>query len=161
MTFLAYLLSAVLAFSGVIVGTLLAINTKEEMPTAKKYLPWMQKILFIAIIAAFLNYFKFGIIIKLVIYAIVIFTVLKSKTLSNYVFLAVIFFLLGQRSESLFIISTLVFLYGFPTGSLFVISNKKAAWLELVKKVMLKYGIFLIVSIGLQLLYSIFILKKF
>jgi len=159
MTFLTYSLAAIIAFSGLIVGSILALRTKEEMPTAKKYFPLLQKILYVAIIAVFLNHFKVGIIIKVIIYAIVIFAILRAKVLNSYFIIAVFFFFLGQSEKSLFMISLLVFLYGFPTGSLLVIYSKKMKWPEAVKKIILKHGIFLVVAIGLQFLYATFVLK--
>jgi len=161
MSFLIYLISAVIAFSGVIAGAILAFNTKEEMPTAKKYFPLLQKILLIAMVAVLLNYFNISVVIKVIIYALVIFAVSKKQMLNFYPVIAVLFFSLGQSSQSLFLISTLVFIYGFPTGSLYVIRNKKMKWLELVRKVSVKHGIFLLAAILLQLLYSVFVLKKF
>mgnify|MGYP001246428768 CR=1 FL=1 len=159
MTFLTYLLATVVAFSGVIAGSMLALNTKEEMPTAKKYFPLLQKVLFIAVIAALLNHFKLAIIVKVIVYLLVLFIILRKKQYNFYPFIAVIFFLLGQSQQSLFTISILMFLFGFPTGSLFVIYNKKMKWFETVKRVTLKYGIFLVIAIALQLLYSLFVLK--
>ena len=159
MTFITYLLAALVAFSGVIIGAVLALNTREEMPTARKYFPLLQKVLFVAIISVFLNFFKFGLVIKLLIYALVIFSILRKPALNSYVILAVIFFLLGQGQQSLFLVSIFIFLYGFPTGSLFIIRNKRMEWLEAVKKVTLKYGIFLVIAIALQFLYSVFVLK--
>lgn len=161
MSFLQYVIAAVIAFSGVIAGAVLALLTKEEMPTAKKYLPLLQKVLLISTVVVFLNYFKIGLIIKIVVYALLIFTVLRAKTLNFYPVLAVLFFLLGQSSQSLFLISLMVFLYGFPTGSMYVINNKIRKWQQLVKPIALTYGIFLILAIVLQFLYSIFVLKQF
>ena len=161
MSFLQYVIAAVIAFSGVIAGAVLALLTKEEMPTAKKYFPLLQKVLIISTVVVFLNYFKIGLIIKIVVYALLIFTVLRAKTLNFYPVLAVLFFLLGQSSQSLFLISIMVFLYGFPTGSMYVINNKIRKWQALVKPIALTYGIFLIVAITLQFLYSVFVLKQF
>lgn len=161
MSFLIYSISALIAFSGVVAGAILAFNTKEEMPTAKKYLPLLQKILLIAIVAVFLNHFKMGIIIKVIIYALVIFAIYKKQILNFYPIIAVLFFFIGQGSQNLFLISTLVFIYGFPTGSLYLIQNKRMKWPELVRKVSIKYGVFLVIAVLLQLLYSVFVLKTF
>lgn len=159
MIFLQYTLAAIIAFSGLFVGAYLARATKEEMPTASRYLPWMQKILVIAIVAFFLNILPVNLIIKVLIYALLIVSLLKTPLTNMYFLIGFIFFMLAN-SDHLFTISTLVFLYGFPTGSLFII-NKKLKRFEVIKEVFLKYWLFLVISIGLQLAYSFFILKSF
>ncbi|MBS3133209.1 hypothetical protein J4470_03725 [Candidatus Woesearchaeota archaeon] len=159
MSFLIYSLSAVIAFSGVIAGAVLALNTREEMPTASKYLPLMQSIIFATSVAVFLNYFKLNIAVRILVYAAVIFVLLKKQRLNFYPALAALFFSLGQSSQGLFTISALVFLYGLPAGSLCVIHNKRMKWPEAVWKVSKKHGAFLLAAILLQLLYAVFVLK--
>jgi hypothetical protein len=161
MSLLQYSIAAVIAFSGVVIGAILAFNTKEEMPTAKKYLPLLQSIIFVTIVAVLLNYFKLNIAVRVLVYAAVIFVLLRRQRLNLYPVLAATFFLLGQSSQSLFMVSALIFLYGFPAGSLYFMHNKRMKWLELVRKVSVKYGIFLVAAILLQLLYSVLALKKF
>jgi len=158
MTFLAYSAAALIAFSGIFAGAFLTFFTKEEMPTARKYFPWLQKALFLVMIAIFFNFFKVNGIIMLIAYILILFMIVKKQTLDYYPLLAIIFFLLGQGNESLFMISALIFIYGFPTGSLFA---TQATWQATIKPVLLKYGIFLLLAIGLQALYSVFVLKTF
>ncbi|MCH7902728.1 hypothetical protein IIC68_03165 [archaeon] len=158
MTFLTYSAAAVIAFSGVFAGAFLTFFTKEEMPTARKYFPWLQKALFLAIIAILFDFFKVNGIIMLIAFILILFMIVKKQTMNSYPLLAIIFFLLGQGNESLFMISALIFIYGFPTGSLFA---KQKTWQATIKPVLLKYGIFLILAIGLQALYSVFVLKTF
>jgi len=161
MTFLAYSAAALIAFSGLVIGAFLALSAKEEMPTARKYFPWLQKALFLAMVAVFFNFFKVSPVIMVIIYALILFMIAKKQELGYYPLLAVVFFFLGQGTQSLFLISALIFLYGFPTGSLFAMQRKKATWQTIIRPLILKYGIFLILAIGLQFLYTIFILKTF
>ena len=161
MSLLAYSLSAVVAFLGLFVGAFLARATKEEMPTATRYFPWLQKILFLIMVAVFFQHFKVSIIIRFVIYAVLLFSLLRKETINFYIVLAVFFFMLGQANQSMFTVATLIFLYGFPTGSLLVAKGKKLSRQKVIKKILKQYGLFLIISIGLQVLYSIFVLKSF
>jgi hypothetical protein len=158
MTFLEYSASAIIAFLGIFIGAFLTFFTKEEMPTARKYFPWLQKALFLAMIAIFFNFFKVQGLIVILTFLLILFVIVKKQTVNYYPFLAILFFLLGQANQSLFMISALIFIYGFPTGSLF---SQQKTWQATIKPVLMKYGIFLILTIGLQIIYSIFILKIF
>ncbi|MBI2664926.1 hypothetical protein HYX10_06325 [Candidatus Woesearchaeota archaeon] len=161
MTLLAYSLAALIAFSGVIAGIVLAFRTKEEMSAGRKYFPWLQKILFMAAVAVLLNHFNLGMAVRAVVYGVVIVAVLKKQVLNFYPLLAAMFFLLGQSAESLFMISAIVFIYGFPTGSLFVISSGRIKLFAAVKAAVFRHGSFLAIALVLQLLYSVFVLKTF
>ncbi len=152
MNFLQYALAAVIAFSGLIVGVFLARFTKEEMPTGSRYFPLLQKIIFMAIAVVLLSTFNIALPIKAAIYAIIVILLLRFYSTSFYPLLGVAFFLLGQQSATLFEAAVLVFLYGFPVGSLSA-SGKKINTLETLKKVVVQHSLFLIVAIGLQLVY--------
>jgi len=156
MNLLPYSLSALVAFSGVIVGVVLALFAKEEMPTGKKYFPLIQKVLLIAIFALLLNHFKALLIVKLVAYSALIFVLSRRMMFNLYPLFAVAFFLLGQGSRELFTISTLVFLYGFPTGSMYVVRNRRMGLLKTLGKVSLRYAVFPVAAVVLQLLYQLF-----
>ncbi len=152
MNLLPYSLSALVAFSGVIVGVVLALLAKEEMPTGKKYFPVVQKALVIAIVALLLNHFEALLAVKLVAYLAVVLVLSRRMAFDVYPLLAVAFFLLGQGSRELFTISTLVFLYGFPTGSLYVIKNRGMGWACAVRAG-LRYSVFPVAAVLLQMVY--------
>ena len=156
----AYALSAVIAFSGVIAGIILASRTAEEMPTAGRYLPRLQQAVLIAITGFFIHSFKPDLLIAIVVSGLALLAIVLRPGLNYYPALAVIFFLSGQKAGSLFAASALIFLYGFPTGSLHFIKNRRAGLRETLKKAALKYGVFLLLSLGIQLLYSVFVLRK-
>ena len=160
MTLPAYALSAVIAFSGVLAGAVLASRTPEELPAAEKYLPRLQQVILIAITGFFVYSFRPGILIAVLLSGLAFFMILLRPKLNYYPFLAVIFFLSGQNAPGLFAVSALVFLYGLPTGSLYFIKNRNAGMPEILKKTALKCGVFLLISLGFQLLYSAFILKN-
>ena len=161
MDFLAYSLSAIVAFSGLFVGAFLARSAKSEMPTASRYLPWLQKILVIAVAALFFSHFRVNTALKLIVYAAIIVFLLRAQ-INFYPFLAVVFFMLGQSPGSLFSVSALVFLCGFPAGSMFIIGTRKRMGRYTVAKALLrKHGIFLLIAIGLQFFYSLLIFRSF
>jgi len=160
MSFLLYSIAAIIAFSGLLAGVFLALHTKEEMPTAKRYFPWAQRILILIMVALFFDHFKVMLFFKIAIYALIVFSIVRKPVLNYYPFIALLFFFLGQSNESLLAIATVVFLYGFPTGSLFVINHKMKP-LDLYTKTILRYGLFLVISLLAQLLYSVFVIKQF
>ncbi len=154
MNLLPYSLSALVAFSGIIVGVVLALFAKEEMPNGKKYFPLFQKVILIAIVALLLNHFKAMLIVKLVAYFALVFVISRRMMFNLYPLLAVAFFLLGQGSGGLFTISTLVFLYGFPAGSMYVIKNGGSGW-SCAVRAGLRYSVFPAAAILLQLMYKL------
>ncbi len=148
----SYLLSALVAFSGVLVGAFLAMTAREEMPTGRKYFPFFQKVLLIAIAAVLLSHFSAPLIVKFVVYASLVFVLLGKHMINFYPLLAVAFFILGQDRRELFIISVLVFIYGFPTGSMYVVRNRRMSLLKTLGKAGLRYSVFPVVAMALQLL---------
>ncbi len=155
MEFVQYSLSALVAFSGVPLGAFLALTAKEEMPTGRKYFPWLQKIILMAVVALLLNHFNALLMVKAAAYAALLFVLLRSNVFNFYPFLAAAFFILGQNSRELFAIAVLVFLYGFPTGSMFVIKNKRVPLLETLGRASLRYAVLPVAAILLQLVYAL------
>ena len=156
----AYALSAVIAFSGVIAGVILAFKTSEEMPAAGKYLPRLQQILLVAIACFFIYYLKPGFLVAVITSAAAVFAALLRPGFNYYPALAAVFFLSGQSGHGLFVASLLIFLYGFPMGSMHFIKNQNMGLFKILKNAVLKYGIFLVLSLGFQLLYSAFVLRN-
>lgn len=156
MNLLPYSLSALVAFSGVLVGAFLAMTAREEMPTGRKYFPWLQKVLLIAIAAVLLSYFNALLMVKIVAYAAFLFVLSRKQMFNFYPLLAVAFFILGQNSRELFIISVLVFLYGLPVGSMYVVRNRRMSLFKTLGKASLRYAVFPVAAVTLQLLYSYF-----
>ncbi len=156
MNLLPYSLSALVAFSGVLVGAFLAMTAREEMPAGRKYFPLLQKVLLMAIAAVLLSHFGASLAVKIAAYAAVLFAISRKAMLNFYPLLAAAFFILGQGSRELFIISVLVFLYGFPTGSMYVIRNRRMGLLKTLGKAGLRYAVFPAAAISLNLFYALF-----
>ncbi len=156
MELLPYSLSALVAFSGVLVGAFLAMIAREEMPTGRKYFPVLKKVLLIAVAAVLLSHFSALLIVKVVVYSALLFFLPRRHMLNFYPLLAVAFFILGQESRELFVLSVLVFLYGFPTGSMYVVRNKRMSILKTLGKVSLRYAVFPVAAVALQMLHMLF-----
>ena len=122
-TFLSYFLASLIAYLGLLVGIILIKMAPEEQKPGKKYFILLEKILFLAILALPLYYFKINIILSLVLLSFVAALMLGNKIKLNksclVYFLFGIFFYLGSRFIDLFVIeAVLIFLYGMPNASL-------------------------------------------
>ena len=129
-TFLSYFLASLIAYLGLLVGIILIRMAHEEQKPGKRYFILLKKILFFAILALPLCYFKINIIISLVLLSFVVALMLgnRLKLDKSYIiyFLLGIFFYLGSRFIDLFAMeAVLIFLYGIPNASLmFSLKNK-------------------------------------
>ncbi len=120
------LFAAIIAFSGIIAGMLLAFFAKEEVKSGRKYLALLQKALILIFAVIIVNFFQIGLfyraIIYLVLMLIIVFTDLKSEML--YPVFGVFLYLTLQNDEIFLFASSLIFLIGLPTGSLAVKNYK-------------------------------------
>lgn len=154
MTLVQYLIAVFVAFSGVLVGAFLACSAREEMPTARKYFPLIQAVLFAAVAAFALDYFSVSLLLRIAAY-VALFPFLLFWKFDFYPFLAVFFFLLAHSSQSLFAVSVLVFLYGFPAGSLFVVRKNEWRIVRAILMVGRRYSYFVFVAVALEALYLV------
>lgn len=129
-TFLSYFLASLTAYLGLLVGIILIRMAPEEQKPGKRYFILLKKILFFAILALPLYYFKINIIFSLgwlsFVAGLMLINRLKlSKSYLIY-FLFGILFYLGSRFIDLFVMeSVLIFLYGIPNASLMFSLKKK------------------------------------
>jgi len=128
-TYLNYFLASVIAYLGLLVGTILIRMAPEEQKPGKKYFTLIKKIILFLIIVSFFVYLKTNLLILslLLISALILFTNRKitlESTVLVYLMLG-IFFSLSSKIFDLFIIeSTLIFFYGISTAS-FVFNPRK------------------------------------
>ena len=134
MNILNYSLAALIAYTGLFIGFMLAIMAKEEIKPGKKYFIILQRItLLLIFIFLFILIFDF-----LLLLIITLVYILKKKINFNespyvYIILAVIFYL-SSKNLNLFIIeSSLIFLYGLPTGTLLTKKSKKETIINILK----------------------------
>ena len=111
---------------GVLLGLALSYIAPEELDEGKKYLLWLKKGLFIIIFLVVNYYFfmndKLTLLIIFNVLAVILFVIEWNRfkislEISNYIFLAIAYFLHTEQNFNL-ILASLIFLYGFPLGSL-------------------------------------------
>lgn len=121
MHFINYLLTALIAFSGLFLGHFLALIAKEEVKKDRKHLLFLQKTLFSVAVLATIAFAVDNIYLTLILLGALLyfpFSELKCRDIAIYVLLAFTFFL-NSRFTNLFLLqAALIFLHGFPTGSL-------------------------------------------
>lgn len=129
MNTLTYIISALIAFLGLIFGIITAYIAKEELRDGKKYFIFLQN-LFVALILTFLAYFYnlhlyFTALIFLITFLALYLIEDIRKSYFIYPLLALPFYLSLKNNTSFIIESLLIFLYGFPTAALFVQKKRK------------------------------------
>ena len=140
MEILNYVLVALIASTGLVLGRILAGIAKEEIKPGTKYLLLLQKALF-CLAAAFLIYINRTNVHYIWALSLAIFIYLSwFKKIPFYAisaFLGVLFYL-ASLTENFTLLSAVVFLHGFPAGSL--IKSKKEIFVNVL--------FFLITAIG-------------
>lgn len=129
-TFLSYFLASITAYLGLLVGLILIKMAPEEQKPGKRYFILLKKILFFAILALPLYYFKINILFSLgwlsFVAALMLGNKLKLDKSYFIYFLFGILFYLGSIFIDLFVVeAVLIFLYGIPNASLMLSLKKK------------------------------------
>ena len=153
---LSYSLAALVAFSGLFVGATLAFFTQEELPVGRRYFPWMQKLLLIAIVSVVLHALHVQLLYRIVAYAALLLLLLRTAVPNLYPFLGFLFFFSGVTQPILYLVSVLIFLYGFPTGSLLVAEPKKTGGKTMLKQILIRYGAFVPIAVLAQIAFQFF-----
>lgn len=126
MEILNYSLVALITSLGLICGVVIGYFAKEELKPGKKYLIWLQKILF-ALAIVLLMYANRTNVHYMWIGGLILFMYLyyneKMHNAITYAFLAFVFFLASWTGMFL-PVSASIFLYSFPTGSM-IYKNKR------------------------------------
>ena len=121
------ILALITAYSGLLIGLLLAKFTKEELKPGKKYFEWMQALILIgALLAVFYSY-SLRTITFIGLSIIVTAFVIKSnpKAIISYYILTILFILSQKNINLLIFVSSLIFLYGLPTGAIITLRGLK------------------------------------
>lgn len=139
MNLLNYSLTALISYSGLFIGFILALIAKEELKAGKKYFIQLQKIILLLIFIFLIIFIKLNYTLFLLIFIIIIGLKKYGKKDFNelvyiYIILGIIFYLSSKNSNLLAIESSLIFLYGLPTGSLlYKDKDKKETILNILK----------------------------
>lgn len=111
---------AVVSYLGLLAGFFLASVTREELPTAKKYLPLLQRLIILAVAAVSMEYFSVSIFVKAAVYLLLLLLLATSVRISfYYAVFGVLAFFVSASQNTLLVISSLVFLFGLVSGSVY------------------------------------------
>ncbi|MBI2550289.1 hypothetical protein HYV83_03870 [Candidatus Woesearchaeota archaeon] len=142
------------SYLGLLAGFFLASATKEELPTARKYFPWLQRLVIIAIAAVVMDSFNFNTGLKVAAYALLLAVIAVGLNLQFfYAAFGVLLFVVSKNQNTLLIVSSMVFLFGLLTGSIHFDSKvkKKSPVLGEVEKLLISNASYLVVAVVLFL----------
>ena len=112
--------AAIISYIGLLAGFILASATKEELPTARKYFPWLQRLVIIAIAAFVMDFFNINLILKIVAYAVLLLIVAVGiNTQFFYTIFGASLFAVSKDKNMLLIVLSMVFLFGLLSGSVY------------------------------------------
>ena len=161
MQFINYFFVSLISFLGLFIGTMLVRIAPEEQKPLRKYFLLSRKILFV-LIFLFLIFYYFHktayLSTIIIIFGFLIFVEYKindlfKKSIFNYLFFGILFFL-SSINQNLFVIeSSLILLYGLPTASL--LCNKKEK--NQYKTLFYNTGFVLLTNLSFFVSHSIFI----
>ncbi|MBI2145124.1 hypothetical protein HYU18_02270 [Candidatus Woesearchaeota archaeon] len=160
MQFLQFAGAAVIAYLGLPAGFFLAYLTKEELPTARKYLPVLSSLLFVAVMVLVANYYKFGLALKVVVYAAAIALSIRANSAILFLVLGIALGLASEKDSQALVIAALVFLFGLVSGSVVFPAFQRArlsrkAGLRLLATMLVRNSTFILgVVIGLAAGYA-------
>jgi len=138
-------------FLGLYAGVALSYIAPEELKMGKKYFEWILNVLLFLLVVVLLKGFNFYIIPAGIIALMVMPILVKADRKYIYPLLPVVA-LVSSGSNYFMYAMALIFLYGFPLGSLYCVKYEKKEklnikTLDLFKRITIKYGTFLIVSV--------------
>ena len=129
MDFFTFLISAVIAFLGLLTGSALAHAAPDETHQFKHYFPFLQLLTFALIFVLLFVYFPFWIALALFVLSfvfILLFLHRKNLNLLYYIVLGTLFALTSLVPQMHWYMTLLVFLFGVFTGALYYALHTKA-----------------------------------
>ena len=138
MQFPQFAAAVVISYLGLLAGFILATMTKEELPTAKKYFHWLEKLVILAVAAFTMNFFSINIVAKAAVYALLLlFFIYSYNAKFVYAAFGAAVFAVSRNSSMFLITAALVFLFGLLSGSKsFKISLRKKDMVKAAAKVL-------------------------
>ncbi|MBN1175357.1 hypothetical protein JXA48_01815 [Candidatus Woesearchaeota archaeon] len=124
MDFITYTLSALIALSGVVVGSYLANSAPEEVHTIKKYFPLVQMISLVLLFFVLYSYFPFFIVSALLILTFAFFRLFwhrQNVNILDYSVFAVLFPLTSLVAVAHYYVTLILFAFGVFSGALFYV----------------------------------------
>lgn len=161
MDFWQYFLVGIIGYSGLAVGLMLALVSKEEIETGRKYFEWLKRV--IAFVSVFLVFYFFrlwsyGAIALAVL--VVWFLLFRKKNIDIpcFALLGILFWASSDKLLLFSVIAILTFFLGYPVASTFAYQKAKGIpkWKDyssLLKSLMLRLVFFPILLIILYFLF--------
>lgn len=110
--------AVVVSYLGLLAGFILASLAKEELPTAKKYLPWLEKLVVLAIAVVMINFFGLNVAAKAAVYVLLLlFFIYSYKVSLLYAALGAVIFTASRDNAVLLTTAALAFVFGLLSGS--------------------------------------------
>jgi hypothetical protein len=125
----SFSISTVIAFLGLLLGSVLAHTAPDETHQFKHYLPFLQLLIFVLVFVLLFVYFPFFVALALFMLSfafIFIFWHKKSLNLLDYIVLGALFALTSLVLQMHWYMTFLVFLFGVFTGALYYALHTKA-----------------------------------
>ncbi len=148
---LSYFLALIASYSGIIAGIMISSRVKEELKEGKKYFILFQKGLIIVAASLFLNFLELNLVLRLLAYSIIIFSIALKKAINGtflYCSLALIFFATSKDPNVFFAISTAIFMIGIATGSMMIAEKpNKIRIKETTTKALLETSPFILIAV--------------
>lgn len=136
-----YILTAVIAFLGLIVGMFVSYCNLDELKPGRKYFVLLQKILF----ALFLFHVSLNIpfVLKIILVVLGIIPFFSKKQIPSpftYFLIGVLFYLGSISKKSIVVNASLIFLFGIPSGTLAKITKTGKIKKGFVKEILKHLG---------------------
>lgn len=155
MQFWQFAAAVVVSYLGLIAGFFLASMTKEELPTARKYLPWLEKLVILAVAAFVMNSFGIGLAARAVVYVLLLlFFIYSYKVKLLYAALGAVIFTTSRDNATFLTAAALVFVFGMLSGSSgFDLKTKKRDLAKAAVKLFIDNRFYPAVAIALFLVF--------
>ncbi len=137
MDFFTFLATLILSFFGLFVGLVLSHYSEEELRDIKKYLPYLQLLIFVLVFLVFYWYLPFFIATSILVLSfafIYLFWHRKKINTLDYIVFAILFALTSLNNYFHLYMTLLVFIFGLFSGSLFYVLHRRSE--ELTKHIL-------------------------
>ncbi len=146
---LQFAATAIISYLGLLAGFFLASATKEELPTAKRYFPWLQRFVIIATAAVVMDFLNISLVLKIAAYALLLLIVAVGiNTQFYYTIFGALLFAVSKSQNMLLVVSSMVFLFGLLSGSIFFDSKvrRKSSMLNEAGKLLMSNASYIVVA---------------
>ncbi|MBI2176629.1 hypothetical protein HYU40_04785 [Candidatus Woesearchaeota archaeon] len=148
--------AVMVSYLGLVAGFFLASMTREELPTAKKYLPWLEKLVVLAIAAVMMNLFGLNVAAKAAVYVLLLLFFVYGYNLKLvYAAFGAVIFAVSKDSAIFLATAALIFIFGLLSGSSnFSMKIRKGEIVKAAAKALLRNSFYPAVAVMLFLAFS-------